>query len=129
MPPFVPTVREIFLLGTLLVFLLTFPTTYNSPTASLREIAKLRSNPYGEEAENATPVTFESKYSLQSLNIPLVWGLGQVPKTDIVVHVPGAWLIHFLDDRCSHCLWCNAAEALTRIRAKLPVLVETPSCE
>lgn len=89
MSPFVPTVREIFLLGGLLVFLLTFPTTYKSPSISLSDIAKLRSNPFGEEAEDAPPVALESKYSLQSLNVPLAWGMGQVPKTEIVMHVPG----------------------------------------
>ena len=88
MPSFVPTVREIFLLGGLLVFLLTFPTTYKTPSVSLSDIAQLRYSSYGEE-EDVAPATLESKFSLQSLNAPLVWGTGQVPKTDIVVHVPG----------------------------------------
>ena len=87
----IPTVREIFLLGGLLVFLLTFPTTYKTPSVSLSDIARLRSNDYyGEETESITPVTYESKFSLQQLSAPLTWGVGQVPKTDIVVHVPGA---------------------------------------
>ncbi|EKM56858.1 uncharacterized protein PHACADRAFT_254213 [Phanerochaete carnosa HHB-10118-sp] len=84
-----PTVREIFLLGGLLVFLLTFPTTYKTPGGSLSDSTRLRSNLYGEETEDVAPVTLESKYSLQSLSAPLVWGMGQVPETDIVVHVPG----------------------------------------
>ncbi|KIP06293.1 hypothetical protein PHLGIDRAFT_36005 [Phlebiopsis gigantea 11061_1 CR5-6] len=86
----IPTVREIFLLGGLLVFLLTFPTTYKPPTVSLSAIARLRSNDYyGEETEDVAPVTYESRFSLQQLSAPLTWGVGQVPKTDIVVHVPG----------------------------------------
>ena len=88
MAPFTPTLREVFLLGCLLVFLCNFPTTYNPP--SLTEIAKIRASQLGEEAEDVAPLTLESKYSLQSLTAPLKWGLGQVPKTEIVVHVPGS---------------------------------------
>ena len=89
MPSFAPTLREIFLLGCLLVFLVTFPKTYNPP--SLSEITKLRTNQFlGEDGEEAAPATFNSTFSLQKLNAPFKWGLGQVPKTEIVVHVPGA---------------------------------------
>jgi hypothetical protein len=90
-----PTLREIFLLACLFFFLVTFPTSYKTP--SLSEITKLRTNQYlGDESEDAL-VTFESKFSLQTLNVPLKWGQGQVPKTDIVVHVPGMSCRLYLD--------------------------------
>ena len=90
MASFFPTVREIFLLGGHLVFLLTFPTTYKTPSVSLSDIARFRYNDYyGEETEDIAPVTFEDRFSLQELSAPLTWGMGQVPKTEIVLHVPG----------------------------------------
>lgn len=89
MPPFVPTTREIFLLCLLLVGLLTFSTSIK-PTA-VSDFAKLRSGIYTVEDEvEQAPSTFESQYSLQALSMPLSWGLGQVPETKIVAHVPGA---------------------------------------
>ena len=51
-----------------------------------------------DEVEEA-PSTFEAQYSLQTLNVPLSWGLGQVPETQIVAHVPGthrsSCLLHY----------------------------------
>ncbi len=89
MPPFVPTTREIFLLCLLLVGLLTFSTTIKP--SSVSEFAKLRGGIYTveDDAEQA-PSTFQSQYSLQTLSMPLSWGVGQVPETKIVAHVPGA---------------------------------------
>ncbi|KAJ3551278.1 hypothetical protein NM688_g4797 [Phlebia brevispora] len=93
MPPFVPTPREIFLLGLLLTGLLIFSTTIHPSTLSVSDLSKLRTNYYPTEDEvEPPPSTFESQYSLQALNVPLRWGLGQVPETQIVAHVPG-WTI------------------------------------
>ena len=88
MPPFVPTPREIFLLCLLLIGLLTFSTTIKPSTVT--DLTKIRSGHYTIEDEvEEAPSTFEAQYSLQTLNVPLSWGLGQVPETQIVAHVPG----------------------------------------
>lgn len=91
MAPFAPTVREVVLLTGLLIFLLTFPTTVKKTSLTLQEVARLRTSHYfgGDDAEDSTPVAFEDKFSLQTLNAPLNWGMGQVPQTEIVAHVPG----------------------------------------
>lgn len=90
MPPFIPTSREIGLLAILLVFLLYASSSFKATTLTVSDIVKLRSNTYStDEDTDGKPVTFESKYSLQALNTPLHWGLGQVPQTQILAHVPG----------------------------------------
>lgn len=86
-----PTGREVVLLSLLLVFLLSISNSFRSAPISLAEITKLRNSYYSEEAENVSPISFESQFSLKSLTAPLKWGLGQVPQTQIVAHVPGKY--------------------------------------
>lgn len=93
MPPFTPTLREIFLLGVLLVVLLSGTSKLKSSNISVSGIAGVGSNSDANEKLYSTTksVPFESQYSLQQLNAPLQWGLGQVPETEIVAHVPGMY--------------------------------------
>ena len=91
MPLFVPTPREIVLLAFLLVGLLTLSTTIQPSKLSVSDLTKLRSSFYTYEDDTPPPpATFESQYALQALNVPPNWGLGKVPQTQIVAHVPGA---------------------------------------
>lgn len=87
MPPLAPTAREVVLLAVLLILLLV--VTPNLPTSAGDALtfskAYLQST---KSSETLTP-TLESQYTLQSLNPALAWGLGQVPETKVVVHVPG----------------------------------------
>ncbi|KAI0825949.1 hypothetical protein BC629DRAFT_1277031 [Irpex lacteus] len=87
---YAPTAREICLLGGLLVALVTFTGTFQSTSLSVSEVAKLRSSQFsGYIEEEPTSITFNEKFSLDSLHAPLLWGKGQVPETEIVTHVPG----------------------------------------
>ncbi len=98
------------MLGLLLVSLLTFSTTFKPNTLSVSDLTKLRSGIYTADDEvDTTPVTFESQYSLQSLNVPLSWGLGQVPQTQIVAHVPGMYHI-LLATNVADCSWMRRPE-------------------
>lgn len=109
MPPFIPTPREISLLGVLLVFLLYVSTTLKTSNLTVRDIVNLRSNVLGGsgsgmgvggggggEEWDGKQVTLESQYGLEQLNSPVKWGLGQVPQTQILAHVPGTFF-PFLD--------------------------------
>ena len=93
MPAFFPTGREVVLLTLLLVILLSVSNTFKSAPISIAEITKLRSAYYAEEPEEVQPLSFESQYSLQSLTAPLNWGLGQVPQTQLLAHVPGEFYV------------------------------------
>ncbi|PCH45121.1 hypothetical protein WOLCODRAFT_106109 [Wolfiporia cocos MD-104 SS10] len=91
MAPLTPTPREVLLLTVLLVLLLTFSMNLPPYKSSISDLVK----PYihfGDDDIEAVSPTYESQYTLQSLSLPLSWGLGQVPETKIVVHVPG-WTI------------------------------------
>ncbi|KAI0777523.1 hypothetical protein BD413DRAFT_467266 [Trametes elegans] len=91
MPPFTPTVREICLLSALFICLLYFSATFPRHSGAVSDL--LSSSPHVVEDEVDTlPLTLETQYTLQVLNRPLSWGLGQVPETKIVAHVPG-WTI------------------------------------
>lgn len=87
MPPFHPTPREILLLVALFGCLLFF-------TANLQRhpghASDLTHSPYVVEDEvTAKPLTLETQYTLQALNVPLSWGAAPVPETKIIAHVPG----------------------------------------
>lgn len=111
MPPFLPTAREITLLTFLLVSLLYISSTFKSNNLTVSEIVKLRANAftgsvlgggYGRDDDTEKkPVTFESQYSLQTLNKPMYWGMGQVPQTQILAHVPGMCFVDLL----LKCVW------------------------
>ncbi|KAI0819451.1 hypothetical protein BC628DRAFT_1332737 [Trametes gibbosa] len=91
MPPFTPTPREICLLGALFIGLLYFSATFPRHSGSVTDL--IRASPHVvEDAGNVQPLTLETQYTLQALNPPFRWGLGQVPETKIVAHVPG-WTI------------------------------------
>ncbi|KZT10556.1 uncharacterized protein LAESUDRAFT_711704 [Laetiporus sulphureus 93-53] len=92
MPPLTPTSREIVLLAVLLVLLLTFTTTLPQNKRTITDLVRPYAAKEDDSSASLGPATLESQYTLQSLNIPLRWGLGQVPETKVVVHVPG-WTI------------------------------------
>ncbi|CAL1709260.1 unnamed protein product [Somion occarium] len=94
MPPFIPTAREICLLAILLVVLLSGSSKLKSSNLNVSDITRLRgsSGSIEEPYMDTNSVPFDTQYSLQQLNTPLKWGLGQVPETEIVAHVPG-WTI------------------------------------
>ncbi|OCH84340.1 hypothetical protein OBBRIDRAFT_891849 [Obba rivulosa] len=91
MSPFTPTSREICLLALFLVFLLCLSTTFPQNATPISDLIQQYSYG-GQEEMDVLPATLETQYTLQSLNPPLSWGVGQVPQTKIVVHVPG-WTI------------------------------------
>ena len=99
MPPFTPTLREIFLLGVLLVVLLSGTSKLKSSNITVSSLTGLSSDtePAVHRYSATKSVPFESQYSLQQLSAPLKWGLGRVPETEIVAHVPGT------------CLWLRVA--------------------
>ncbi|KAI0938832.1 hypothetical protein AcW1_001531 [Taiwanofungus camphoratus] len=91
MPPLAPTAREICLLTVLFAVLIFLSTTLPSNRRSINDF--IRHYPQSDEdSVDVLAPTLESQYTLQALNKPLSWGLGQVPQTKIVVHVPG-WTI------------------------------------
>ncbi|KAH9855649.1 hypothetical protein C2E23DRAFT_866735 [Lenzites betulinus] len=91
MPPFTPTSREICLLGALFIGLLYFSATFPRHSGSVTDL--IRTSPHVvEDTLDVQPLTLETQYTLQALNPPFRWGLGQVPETKIVAHVPG-WTI------------------------------------
>ncbi|OSX63259.1 hypothetical protein POSPLADRAFT_1073979 [Postia placenta MAD-698-R-SB12] len=90
MPPLAPTAREVVLLAVLLVLLLV--VTPNLPTSAGDALTFSKAYLQSTKSSEALTPTLESQYTLQSLNPALVWGLGQVPETKVVVHVPG-WSI------------------------------------
>ena len=95
MPPLSPTSREICLLAALFVGLLYFSATFPRHKGAVTDL--LRPSPHVVEQDlDSLPLTLETQYTLQSLNPPLRWGLGQVPETKIVAHVPGEQLILFV---------------------------------
>ncbi|CDO73894.1 hypothetical protein BN946_scf185016.g51 [Trametes cinnabarina] len=91
MPPLTPTAREICLLTILFVGLLYFSATFPRNKGAVTDFLQ-PSQSIIEAGLDTTPLTLETQYTLQSLNPPLSWGLGQVPETKIVAHVPG-WTI------------------------------------
>ncbi|OBZ77624.1 hypothetical protein A0H81_02272 [Grifola frondosa] len=91
MPPLSPTAREIFLLAVLLICLLFFSATFPRNSGTVTDLIR-PSSQAAEDLADVLPATIENQYTLQSLNQPLIWGLGQVPETEVVVHVPG-WTI------------------------------------
>jgi len=91
MPPFVPTARELVLLGVLLASLMYFSTTFSARDSTISGLMR----PYilaSEQDLDADLPTLATYYTLQSLNKPLSWGSAQVPETTLVAHVPG-WTI------------------------------------
>ncbi|KAH9940680.1 hypothetical protein B0H21DRAFT_753931 [Amylocystis lapponica] len=92
MPPLVPTSREICLLALLFAGLLFMSASLPKNSRQLTELILPYSQVVQEGGGDAGAPTLETQYTLQSLNRPLSWGLGQVPQTKIVVHVPG-WTI------------------------------------
>lgn len=91
MPSFAPTTREVFFLGGLLVFLVTFSATWKPNTLDVSVPANLRSAVLsgGQVEQDTSVVTYDSQFSMQALHAPLAWGKGEVPLTEVVAHVPG----------------------------------------
>ncbi|KAI0070552.1 hypothetical protein K474DRAFT_1653669 [Panus rudis PR-1116 ss-1] len=93
MPPFIPTLREIALLAILLTLLLTGSSKFKSSNINVADLTKIHSGAtVVEDATGVSSPTFEHEFVLQQLSRPLKWGMGQVPETDIIAHVPG-WTI------------------------------------
>lgn len=90
MPSYLPTARELCLLGSLLALLLISSATWKPSTSPISPLAKLHSNQSSSgHDQEPTFVTYESQFSVQSLHAPLSWDKGEIPQTEVVTHVPG----------------------------------------